>query len=386
MFSNRVPSDRRPNAFTSALARAKARGPVVDLTTTNPTSAGFVYPPDLLAPLGDAAGLAYVPAAFGLDDARAAVAETYHVRGLEISASHVVLTASTSEAYSLLFKLLCDAGSRVLTPVPSYPLFDHLTALDAVDQGRYHLDSHGNWTVDFHSLDAAWNDRTRCVLAVTPNNPTGSILRDADADELVQRCAGRDAALILDEVFRDYVFSGPLGEPASLRQPSALTFRLGGLSKTVGLPQIKLGWIAVQGPEHAVADALDRLELICDTYLSVSTPVQLAARRLLDRGAAVRTQIQERIRRNYAALGARLADSSASVLAADGGWSAVIRVPATRPEEALVQDLLERDAVVVHPGYFFDFPSEAFLVVSLLPMPDLFDRGVQLLRDRLNAA
>jgi len=386
VFSNRVPSDRRPNAFTSALARAKARGPVVDLTTTNPTSAGFVYPPDLLAPLGDAAGLAYAPAAFGLADARAAVAETYHVRGLEISASHVVLTASTSEAYSLLFKLLCDAGSRVLTPVPSYPLFDHLTALDAVDQGRYQLDSHGNWTVDFHSLDAAWNDRTRCVLAVAPNNPTGSILRDADADELVQRCAGRDAALILDEVFRDYLFSGPLGEAPSLRQPSALTFRLGGLSKTVGLPQIKLGWIAVQGPEHAVADALDRLELICDTYLSVSTPVQLAARRLLDRGAAVRTQIQERIRRNYAALGARLADSSASVLPADGGWSAVIRVPATRPEEALVHDLLERDAVVVHPGYFFDFPSEAFLVVSLLPVPDLFDRGVQLLQDRLNAA
>ena len=171
-----------------------------------------------------------------------------------------------------------------------------------------------------------------------------------------------------------------------MRQPAGLTFRLGGLSKTVGLPQVKLGWIAVQGPDEAVADALDRLELICDTYLSVSTPVQLAARAMLERGVGIRTQILHRIRRNYSALGARLAGSAASLLPADGGWSAVIRVPATRSEEAIVLDLLERDAVVVHPGYFFDFPSEAFLVVSLLPQPEVFDRGVQLLQDRLNAA
>jgi aspartate/methionine/tyrosine aminotransferase len=158
------------------------------------------------------------------------------------------------------------------------------------------------------------------------------------------------------------------------------------LSKTAGLPQVKLGWIAVQGPDVAVVDALDRLELICDTYLSVSTPVQLAARRLLERGAGIRTQIVDRIQRNYAALGARLAGSPASLLPADGGWSAVMRVPATRPEEAIVLDLLERDAVVVHPGYFFDFPGEAFLVVSVLTQPDVFDRGVRLLRNRLNAA
>ena len=386
MFSNRVPGDRRPNAFTTALARAKARGPIVDLTTTNPTLAGFSYSPELLTPLADAAGLAYSPAAFGLPDARAAVAETYRARGLDIAAERIVLTASTSEAYSLLFKLLCDPGSRVLTPVPSYPLFDHLTALDAADQARYALEFHGSWTIDLQSLDGVWNDRTRCVLAVTPNNPTGSILRGGDADELVHRCAGRNAALIIDEVFWDYPLTDPLEEAEALREPAALTFRLGGLSKTVGLPQVKLGWIAVQGPEAAVADALDRLELICDTYLSVSTPVQLAARRLLERGAPVRAQIQDRIRRNHGVLGARLADSPASVLPADGGWSAVIRVPATRPEEAIVLELLERDSVVVHPGYFFDFPNEAFLVVSLLPSPDIFDRGVQLLQDRLNAA
>lgn len=386
MFSNRVPGDRRPNAFTTALARAKARGPILDLTVSNPTAAGFTYPADLLAPLADSAGLAYSPAAFGLDDARAAVAETYRTRGLQISADRIVLTASTSEAYSLLFKLLCDPGARVLTPVPSYPLFDYLTALDAVDQARYTLEFHGSWTVDLESLDAGWNDRTRCVLAVTPNNPTGSILRDGDAEELVGRCAARNAALVLDEVFWDYPLASPLSEPAALRQPAALTFRLGGLSKTAGLPQVKLGWIAVQGPDVAVVDALDRLELICDTYLSVSTPVQLAARRLLEAGAGIRTQIVDRIQRNYAALGARLAGSPASLLPADGGWSAVMRVPATRPEEAIVLDLLERDAVVVHPGYFFDFPGEAFLVVSVLTQPDVFDRGVRLLRDRLNAA
>lgn len=386
MFSNRVPGDRRPNAFTTALARAKARGPVLDLTTTNPTAVGFTYPPDLLAPLSDSAGLAYAPAALGLDDAREAVAQTYRARGLQLSADRIVLTASTSEAYSLLFKLLCDPGARVLTPVPSYPLFDYLTRLDGVDQASYALEFHGSWTVDCRSLDAAWNDRTRCVLAVTPNNPTGSILRHDDAEQLVSRCDGRNAALIVDEVFWDYPLSRPLPEPEPLRQPSALTFRLGGLSKSVALPQLKLGWIAVQGPEAAVTDALDRLELICDTYLSVSTPVQVAARRLLEAGAGIRQQVVDRIQRNYSALGARLAGSPASLLPADGGWSAVIRVPATRAEEAIVLDLLERDAVVVHPGYFFDFPGEAFLVVSLLPPPDAFDRGVQLLQDRLNAA
>jgi aspartate/methionine/tyrosine aminotransferase len=385
VFSNRVPGDRRPNAFATAVAQAKARGPVVDLTTTNPTSAGFAYPADLLAPLGNAAGLVYRPVPFGLEDARAAVAETYRARGLDVPPDRIVLTASTSEAYSLLFKLLCDPGSRVITPVPSYPLFDHLTALEGVDQARYALDL-GSWTVDLHSLDAAWNDRTRCVLAVTPNNPTGSILRDGDADELICRCAARGAALILDEVFWDYPLSRPLPEPAALLEPPALTFRLGGLSKTVGLPQVKLGWIAVQGPAPAVGDALDRLELICDTYLSVSTPAQLAARHLLERGAVVRAQIQDRIRRNHGTLGARFAGSPASVLPADGGWSAVIRVPATRPEEAIVLDLLEREALVVHPGYFFDFPREAFLVVSLLAQPELFDRGVRSLQEYLNAA
>jgi len=299
-----------------------------------------------------------------------------------------VLTASTSEAYSLLFKLLCDPGGAVLTPVPSYPLFEHLARLDGVEQRTYPLEFHGDWTIDLSALDESWIAGTRAVLAVTPNNPTGSMLHPSDADELSGRCALRDAALILDEVFCEYPLeSVAAAEPAALVTPDCLVFRLGGLSKTVGLPQVKLGWIAIAGPDGLVAEALDRLELICDTYLSVSTPVQVAARSLLDRGAAVHAQILARVRGNYAALRERFADSSAgSVLPAAAGWSAVLRIPATRPEDAVVLELLERDGVVVHPGYFFDFPHEAFLVVSLLPEPDVFARGVQLIQERLDAA
>ena len=299
-----------------------------------------------------------------------------------------MLTASTSEAYSLLFKLLCEpGGSGVLTPAPSYPLFEHLTRLDGVEQHRYALEYHGVWSIDCGDLDRAWGPGTRAVLAVTPNNPTGAVLCDADAAELMTRCADRRAALIVDEVFCDYPLAGPLADPPALASPSALVFRLGGLSKTVGLPQVKLGWIGVQGPEDDVREALDRLELICDTYLSVSTPVQVAASGLLERGAMVRDRILARVRGNYAALARTFPGAgSAAVLAADGGWSAVIRVPAVRSEESLVLDLLERDRVVVHPGYFFDFAHEAFLVVSLLPEPDRFARGLQLLQDRIDAA
>lgn len=388
VFSSRVPEDRRPNELARALARAKARGPLLDLTVSNPTLASIDYPPDLLAALSEPAALTYRPAPLGLREAREAVAATYARRGLPIDADRIVLTASTSEAYSILFKLLCEPGrSEVVTPVPSYPLFDHLTRLDGVAQRRYTLEYHGTWTLDVEGLDAAWSAATRAVLAVSPNNPTGSVLNDADADELVSRCAIGGAALIVDEVFCDYPLGADLIEPRALMQPTCLVCRLGGLSKTVGLPQVKLGWIALDGPRDLVGEALDRLELICDTYLSVSTPVQVAARSLLDRGAVVRRQILDRLRANDAALRAAIDESTgAEVLPVQGGWSAVIRVPATRSEDSLVLDLLDKDGVVVHPGYFFDFPHEAFLVVSLLPEPRVFGRGLRLIQDRLDAA
>lgn len=388
MFSSRVPDDRAPNRLTLALARARQSGELIDLTLSNPTRAGIPYPADLLNGLADAASLNYAPSPFGLRGAREAVARGYADRGLRIAADRIVLTASTSEAYSLLFKLLCEpVGSSVLTPAPSYPLFEHLTRLDGVEQRRYALEFHGVWTVDFDAVDRSWAEGTRAVLAVTPNNPTGAVLSGGDADELVERCARRGAALIVDEVFSDYPLGAGLPEPPALTSGACLVFRLGGLSKTVGLPQAKLGWIAVEGPDAVVAEALDRLELIADTYLSVSTPVQVAAPSLLEKGAIVRERILERVRANYAALGTSLpASCGAAVLPADGGWSAVIRVPATRSEEALVLELLERDRVIVHPGYFFDFPHEAFLAVSLLPEPQAFARGLQLIWERLDGA
>ena len=388
MFSTRVPDDRSPTRVARALAAARARRPLVDLTLSNPTRAGIPYPAGLLGALADPASLIYRPEPLGLEDARAAVAETYARRGLAIDRERIVLTSSTSEAYSLLFKLLCDAdGSDVLTPVPSYPLFDHLARLDGVAQRRYPLEYHGTWTLDRASLDRAWTAATRAVLAVSPNNPTGSVLRADEADELVSRCRSRAAALIVDEVFWDYPLGPPLEEPPALRSPSCLLARLGGLSKSAGLPQVKLGWIALDGPADLVAQALDRLALIADTYLSVSTPVQTAARSLIGAGEGIRAAILARVRGNDATL-RRLAGASASidVLPADAGWSAVLRVPATRSEEDLVLALLEHDEVAVHPGYFFDFAHEAFLVISLLPEPGEFARGVRRILERVDAA
>ena len=390
MFSTRVPSDRRPNAFARALDAARVRGPLIDLTVSNPTRVGIPYPADLLAPLADRAALTYSPAPFGLVDARQAIAEDYARRGVATTADRIVLTASTSEAYSLLFKLLCVPGeSTVLTPVPSYPLFDHLTRLDGVDQRTYALDYQGAWAVDLDSLDRAWTNETRALLAVSPNNPTGSTLRPREMDELSLRCAERGAALILDEVFCDYPLaaSGALRTEDSPAASRCLRFRLGGLSKSAGLPQVKLSWIAVSGPDDLVAEALDRLELICDTYLSVATPVQIAARFLFVRAQAVQQAIRDRIRRNLDALDRAVQTTGvAARLAADAGWSAVLRIPATESEESFVLGLLERDRVVLHPGYFFDFPREAYLVLSLLPRPDEFDRGVALLLERVHAA
>ncbi|HEY3885733.1 MAG TPA: pyridoxal phosphate-dependent aminotransferase [Vicinamibacterales bacterium] len=389
-FSGRVPAERRPNAFSRALAAARARGPICDLTVSNPTSVGIDYPRDLLAPLANPAALTYAPAPFGLRSAREAAAGDYARRGTRVEADRIVLTASTSDAYSLLFKLLCTPGhANVLTPVPSYPLFDHLLRLDGVEQRRYPLEYHGAWSADVEALDRAWSGETRALLAVSPNNPTGSLVGADELTELVSRCADRSAALILDEVFCDYLFADSSVQDvlSPLDAPPCLVFRLGGLSKSAGLPQMKLGWIAVSGPDELVREAMDRLELVCDTYLSVSTPVQLAAPALIHGGAPIRARILERIRHNSAALDRALGSASAVTrLHADGGWSAVLRIPATDSEERFVVRLLERDGVVVHPGYFFDFRREAFVVVSLLPQSELFDRGMAIVLERANAA
>jgi len=382
MVSRRIPPQLEPNALTRALAAIRASGgALIDLTDSNPTRTGIPYPDDLLAPLADAAALRYEPYAFGLPAARAAVAADHARRGVSVDPAHVVLTASTSEAYSWLFKLLCDPGDSVLVPRPSYPLFEHLTALEGVHAQPYALEYHGRWSVDVASLMAA-PARTRAVLAVSPNNPTGSYVSAEERAALMQVCRDRRWALVVDEVCADY----PLDAQAPLTDIAArsdvLTFSLAGLSKSVGLPQLKLAWIVAGGPAAARDEALAALELVADSYLSVATPVQAAAAQLLSAGAAVRAAIQQRIQQNLDALRAAARGFPAcEVLRTEGGWSAVVRVPATRPEERLVLDLLERERILVHPGYFFDFPREAYLVVSLLPPPALFaDACARLLR------
>jgi aspartate/methionine/tyrosine aminotransferase len=298
-------------------------------------------------------------------------------RGHDIDPRRIVLTASTSDAYSMLFKLLGDAGDEILVPRPSYPLFDHLTRLDLLAARPYDLEYHGSWSIDFASLEAAVTSKTRAVLVVSPNNPTGSFVSLSELDRLSVLCERTGLALIADEVFADYPLQGDVQAGRVLDCRNALAFSLGGLSKSVGLPQVKLGWIAVAGPDALAVSALQRLELVCDTYLSVSTPVQAAADEILRSGAFVRAQIARRVARNYRALvdlghGA----PSCRVLCADGGWYGVVQVPSIQTEEELVVDLLERRGVLAHPGYFFDFPREAFLIVSLLVKEDAFDAGV----------
>ena len=379
MFSARTGWDLTPNRLSSLLEARRNRGePVLDLTETNPTRVGIEYPPDVLAPLADPEALSYDPAPAGLASARAAVAADHARRGVPIEPSRVLLTASTSEAYAWLFKLLCDPGDAVLVPRPSYPLFSYLARLESVDVHAYALSYDGQWHLTLDAVREALTPRTRAVVVVSPNNPTGSYLKRTEADELLALCAERELAVISDEVFADYAFGDDPRRAASLAAGgAALAFSLGGLSKSCGLPQVKLAWIAISGPERWRTAAQARLEVVADTYLSVSTPVQRAAPALLARRPELQRPIAERVAANLDGLRRRLGPGSpASLLHTEGGWSAVLQVPATQSEEERVTRLLEEHGVLVHPGYFFDFPREAFLVLSLLPPPALFARAV----------
>jgi aspartate/methionine/tyrosine aminotransferase len=385
MFSRRVPADLRPNRLSAAFAAARAAGrPLLDLTLANPTRAGLAYPPDLLRGLSDPGALAYRPEPFGEIAARAALARTLSQRGWTIDAGRVFLTASTSEAYALIFKLLCDPGDEVLVPRPSYPLFEHLTALDNVVAVPYRLDYHGTWAIDRVSLEEGLGSRTRAILLVSPNNPTGSVHRHDDARWVEALAAARGLAVVSDEVFGDYLLEPATDARVSLLDRAGdeaerpLGFVLGGLSKSAGLPQLKLAWTVIDGPAGLVADAVRRLEVICDTYLSVGTPVQRALPALIERTSDLRRDIHARVRGNLLQLRAGLTGAPAcDVPRVEGGWSAVVRVPAIVTEEDMVLRLLDHHGVMVHPGFFFDFSAEAFLVVSLLPAPETFGHGVE---------
>ncbi len=382
----RVPPHGDVNAITRAVQRLRAADiDYIDLSESNPTRVGLPYPPDILEALADDRALRYEPHPLGLQSAREAVAGEFARRGATVDPDHLVLSASTSEAYSWLFKFLCDPGDAVLVPQPSYPLFEYLATLEGVRTIPYPLVYHGRWDVDVHAMAAA-PANVRAVLAVSPNNPTGSFLSAPDVAALVSICRTHGWALIVDEVFADYPVDVERPVTDIAARADVLTFTLGGASKSIGLPQVKLGWTLVGGPPAHRDEALSALEVIADTFLSVSTPVQVGAPRLLRQGASIRAVIQQRVAANLTAarqLGA--AHTACSLLPVEGGWSLLVRVPAARSEEQIVLDVLERERVLVHPGFFFDLPHEAFLVVSLLPETDAFAAGFNRMLRHVNS-
>lgn len=365
-FSRRTDFDPTPNAWTRARAAHPARH---DLTLSNPTRAALPYDAAAIArALADPAALTYAPHPFGLPAARAAVAAA-----LDVDPARVVLTASTSEAYGWLFKLLCDAGDDVLAPAPSYPLFDHLAAFEGVALRSYRLRYTGAWEVDAATLTPG--RRTRAALIVNPNNPTGNYLHATDLASL----RALDLPLICDEVFAPFALSAPDADrvPTLAHATTGLAFVLGGLSKWAGLPQMKLGWIVVAGAPARVAQALERLELIADTYLSVSAPVQHAAAALL--GGPTQAAIAARVRANLAALRAAVAGTAVEVPRVEGGWYALLRLPAVRDDEAWALRFLREAGVLVQPGWFYDLEGGPYVVVSLLPPEGDFAAGVEAL-------
>ena len=365
-FSQRASTPSEQNRLSLARQQKLARGePLLDLASSNPTTAGLSYPLEELAEaMGRAAAAPYRPEPFGLASAREAVA-----RELGCSASDIILTSSTSEAYSFLFKLLCDSGDSILTPIPSYPLFDHLARLESIDLIHVLMEFHRRWELDAARVSQAITRSTRALIVVSPNNPTGSYVSAQEQEDLA-RCG---LPMISDEVFHAYALQRP---SPSIAREDLLTFTLGGLSKSAGLPHYKLAWIRVSGPAAPKQQAMQKLELIADSFLSVSTPVQEALPQLLQIAPRIRGQILDRVRANLRTIEEIFASTtSARLLPVEGGWSAVLRIPSVQTDEDFALRLLDEDGVVVQPGYFFDFPTEGHLVLSLLTAPEVLAEG-----------
>jgi aspartate/methionine/tyrosine aminotransferase len=384
-FSHRLGWDLPANAWSARLAeRRRAGDRLLDLTESNPTRVGIPFPGDeILSALASPGALLYEPVPAGLALAREAVSRDLLRRGLQVDPGRILLTASTSEAYAFLFKLLCDPGDAVLVPQPSYPLFDFLVSLEGVRLVPYPLSWEGGWSVSGEAVREvlAREPRARAVLVVSPNNPTGTYLKRDEVRALDRLAAQRGLALIADEVFseypaRDVPFPGRVDLLAA--EPlESLCFSLGGLSKSAGLPQMKLGWLVAGGPDPIREAAMRRLEFVADAYLSVGAPVQHAAPRLLETACIARQAILDRVRRNLASLAAAIGpDSPVTLCRPEGGWYATLRFPDDVPDDERALALLDGPGVLVHPGYFFDFPRHAWLVVSLLPRPEVFDEGV----------
>src|SRR5712692_9592927 len=379
MFAKRTNWNLAPNRLSEALAAHRAAGkPLLDLTVSNPTECGFEYDGSaILSALSNAAALSYEPNPRGLESARRAVAGYYADRKEHVSVEDIFLTTSTSEAYSYVFRTLCDPGDEVLIPSPSYPLFDFLADIQDVRLVRYPLLYDHGWQIDFYALEQAITPRTRGVIVVHPNNPTGHFIRPEEVSRLNEICPARQMAVIADEVFLDFV----LGEkqPASfVANTEAPTFTMSGLSKISGLPQMKVAWLITSGPEPWKRQALARLEVIADTYLSLNAPLQMATPVLLGQRHNFQEQLMARVRRNLAELDRQLArQKSYGRLRVEGGWYAVLRVPATRSDEDLAIELLTTQGVYVHPGHFYDFGEDGYLIVSLITPEQEFAEGIR---------
>jgi len=379
MFATRTNWDLTPNRLSEALAAHRAAGkPLLDLTVANPTECGFSYDSKaILEALKNPAALRYEPNPRGLQGARRAVAGYYADRSEAISVEDIFLTTSTSEGYSYVFRTLCNPGDEVLIPSPSYPLFDFLAEIQDVKLVRYPLIYDHGWQIDFHALEQAITARTRAVIVVHPNNPTGHFTRAPERTKLNAICSAHQMGIVADEVFLDFALNGSSAE-SFVTNSGVLTFTLSGLSKIAGLPQMKAAWLAVSGPQELKRVAVARLEVIADAYLSPNAPVQLAMAAFLEERQSFQQQLLARVRRNLAELDRHVAGQRAcSRLAVEGGWYTVLRVPAIRSDEDLALELLTSQNVYVHPGHFYDFRSDGFLVVSLITPETNFSKGIR---------
>jgi alanine-synthesizing transaminase len=391
MFARRTGWNLEKNPFTLALEAHRSAGrELFDLTASNPTSVGLLgkdphttkgwlygAPERILGALASPDALTYDPQPRGLLPAREAVARYYAGLNIAVTADQIILTTSTSEAYSFVFRLLCDPEDEVLVPTPSYPLFEFLAEIQDVRLVPYELIYDHGWQIDFHSLNGGISPRTRAVILVNPNNPTGSFTKTAERDELNRICRAHELALIADEVFFDFNLLGTRFESFATNT-AALTFTMSGLSKIAGLPQMKVAWLVTTGPAELAQAALERLEVIADTYLSMNAPVQHAIPALLESRATFQELLMARLRTNLAELDRQLqAQTLCSRLKVEGGWYATVRVPVTRTDEELVIELLQKRDVLVHPGHFFDFYTDGYLILSLMTTEPNFAEGVR---------
>jgi alanine-synthesizing transaminase len=378
MFADRTNWNLKSNRLADALERHKLSGrKLFDLSTSNPTECGFKY--DAAAIMGalcTPASLQYHPDPRGLKSARHAVRDYYSTRGDRVNIDDLLLTTSTSEAYSFVLRLLANPGDELLIPTPSYPLFDFLADINDVKLVRYPLFYDHGWHIDLYALKQAITPRTRGVILVHPNNPTGHFTKVEETAQLNRICSANQMAIIADEVFLDFTLDA--AGKSFVANEGTLTFTMSGISKISGLPQMKLAWLAVSGPEEMKREALARLEMIADTYLSLNAPIQMAAPLLLQQRAAFQQQVVARVRRNLSELDSQLIGKKQfGRLAIEAGWYAVLRIPATRPDEELAIELLEQHDVYLHPGHFYDFPEEGYLVISLITPEQDFSEGLR---------